>query len=178
MKKLTRIERMKLINVVKELIYSKFPSSVVIWCGTGTPSDNYQDNTEVFEAYMITDEDFEDFVELKWKIRREINMETGVTISIRDLTPEETKEFRSTEYETGLQLKYVWRTCHYKVGFDVKQQNESSVTSSEVLKLAEWKRKKVDSAMLPDDPAEVWPRSPSLSNKDLVTQIPDLAKAA
>ncbi len=131
--------RSKLIQAVKQMIYAEFPNSVVIWRGTGTPSDDYQDDTEVFEVYMIPVKDYEEFVDLKWMIRRKISEKAGVNISIRDLTPEETKEYRLEEYKTGLKQKHVWRTGSHRVGFTIKPQDEEFGVSGSESKLAECK---------------------------------------
>lgn len=87
-----------IIARVRKEINNRFPDSVVVWIGTGTPSDNYEDNTEVFDAYMIPEGSYEDFVELEWKLRDEIFQYFGINISIRDLTPEETKKYRWEQY--------------------------------------------------------------------------------
>jgi len=81
-------------------IEKAFPGSIVVWLGTGCPDDNFQDDTERFEAYMIPREDtrrFEDFV---WQLYLELGKPNGFAIMVHDLDPETTEKYRQDEYLT------------------------------------------------------------------------------
>ncbi len=104
-------KRVRLIRQIADRIERAFPgseevpASVVIWRNTGTASDDFQDDTEVFEAYMIPEEDYERFVLLTWELSREIAHPNGFSIMVHDLTPDETREYRWEEYRRELRRR-------------------------------------------------------------------------
>jgi hypothetical protein len=88
-------------NLLKEVvsrIEAEFPGSLVVWTGTGSPDDDYQDDTEWFEAYMIQDNDLARFEEFTWQLNEEIAEPNGFAIMVHGLNPEITLQYRLEEY--------------------------------------------------------------------------------
>ncbi len=91
-------ERKENIEKIKSLIEHVFTGSIVRRTGTGCPDDDYSDDTEVFEAYMIEDEDLERFKDFVWKMNKEIAEPGGFSIMVHSLNPEDTNEYRREQY--------------------------------------------------------------------------------
>lgn len=98
--KLMLPEREEMIEKIKSLIEHVFTGSIVRRTGTGCPDDDYSDNTEVFEAYMIEDEDLERFKDFVWKMNKEIAEPGGFSIMVHSLNPEDTNEYRLEHYNS------------------------------------------------------------------------------
>ena len=98
----SKIDRQEIIKEIIYLIEHEFEGVTAVWIGRGTPSDNFSDDTEVFEAYMVEDKLYDQFVEFKWQLRAKIARPLGFSIVIHDLNPAETKEYRWTEYKNCL----------------------------------------------------------------------------
>ena len=86
--------RQEIINRIE----AEFPGSIVIWIGTGSPSDDYRDNTEQFEALMIKDEDYKRFVLFAAERNKEIAEPNGFSIAVDAINPELTKDYRWDQY--------------------------------------------------------------------------------
>jgi len=98
-------KRMDHIRAVIDRIEREFPGSLVIWRNTGTASDHFEDDTEVFEAYMIREEDYERFVRFTWVLMDEIATPNGFSIMIHDLSPDQTRKYRWEEYRAEKQRR-------------------------------------------------------------------------
>ncbi len=91
--------REKLRQEIIKRIEEAFPGSVVAWLGNGSPDDNYNDDSEQFEAYMIAEKDsirFQDFV---WDLYLEFGKPNGFSIMVFDLDPDATVKYRYKEYQ-------------------------------------------------------------------------------
>lgn len=100
-----RTERERLRQEIIQRIENAFPGAIVRWVSNGSPDDDYIDDTERFEAYMIVEEDsgkFEDFV---WDLHIEIGKPNGFSLMVHDLDPETTNQYRSAEYEVEKQRR-------------------------------------------------------------------------
>jgi hypothetical protein len=99
--KSNRKNRELLIGQIIEHLESEFPGVIVAWRNTGTYGDDFKDDTEVFEAYMVGEEIYDDFTDFVWKMADLYAYPNGFSIMIHDLTPEETKEYRWEEYQSA-----------------------------------------------------------------------------
>ena len=91
-------DRQSLRRKVIEAIEDNFKGSVVLWCGSGLPDDEY-DETEQFEALWITDEDYERFENFVSELEESLAIPNGYTIMVHSLSPEATKKYRLKEYQ-------------------------------------------------------------------------------
>ena len=92
-------QRQDIINEVIKRIEAEFEGVIVVHFGTGTPSDEYQDDTESFEAFMVKDEVLEQFDHFTWDLNENLTeREYGFSISVDALNPEITQQYRSQEY--------------------------------------------------------------------------------
>ncbi len=94
-----KIERHDFIKEIINRIEANFENSVVIWCGTGSPDEDF-DETEIFEALWIPYEEyarFEDFVD---ELEENYAEPNGFSIMVHGLSPKVTKELRWDEYQT------------------------------------------------------------------------------
>lgn len=111
-------ERKEIIEKIKSLVEDAFSGSIVRRIGTGCPDDDYSDDTEVFEAYMIEDEDLELFKDFVWKMNKENAEPGGFSIMVHTLNPEDTKEYRLEQYnnekEKRLFSYYIFVTSERK----------------------------------------------------------------
>jgi hypothetical protein len=90
--------RHRIRREIIDRLEAEFPDSIVIWIGTGSPSDDYRDDTEQFEALMIKDEDFKRFVLFTAKLEEELAEPNGFFINVDSINPELTKEYRLEQY--------------------------------------------------------------------------------
>ena len=92
-------DRHRIRHEIIRRIEAEFPGSIVIWVGNGSPSDDYRDDTEQFEALMVKDEDFKRFVLFTAKLEEELAEPDGFFINVDSINPELTREYRWGRYE-------------------------------------------------------------------------------
>ena len=107
LKKLKKEDRDDIIKEVIKRIEEAFEGSVVVWLGNGTPSDEYKDDTESFEAFMIKDNELERFIDFTWDLNESFTEPLGFLISVDALNPETTLKFRRAEYDEGRKRKII-----------------------------------------------------------------------
>ncbi len=103
-------KRKRVIDEVIKRIEAAFEGSIVVHTGTGTPSDEYRDDTESFEAFMIEDDDLERFIDFEWELNENYTEPLGVTISVDALNPEVTMKYRRDEYNAAIKAKEALKT--------------------------------------------------------------------
>jgi len=91
-------DRHRIRQEIIDRIEDEFLGSIVVWIGTGSPSDDYRDDTEQFEALMVKDEDFKRFVLFTAKLEEELAEPNGFFINVDSINPELTKEYRLEQY--------------------------------------------------------------------------------
>jgi hypothetical protein len=87
------------IKKIIERIENKFPGSAVVWIGSGSPDQDFSDNSEMFEALKIEDRDYEEFVNFTWELELDIKEKTGYSLIVLAVNPENTMKFRKEVYE-------------------------------------------------------------------------------
>ena len=103
--KSNREKRESIIKKIIEQIEKKFIGVIVVWRNTGTYGDDFKDDTEVFEAYMVKEEIFDKFTDFVWKMADTYAYPNGFSIMVHDLTPEETREYRWSEYQAAIDAR-------------------------------------------------------------------------
>lgn len=89
-------------NLRKEIISrieAEFPGVVVASLGSGSPDDDFKDNTERFEAYMVPDRVLGRLMDFIRKLSREVAKPCGFSLMVHTLDPDVTTDFRLEEYE-------------------------------------------------------------------------------
>jgi hypothetical protein len=85
------ISRSQLIKEIISRIEEDFPQAVVVPTHEGYPEQTPKgSHVQVFEAYGIPENQYERFVELVRKLRRNIARPNGYSIVVHDLTMQET----------------------------------------------------------------------------------------
>jgi hypothetical protein len=98
--KLKEIDRDQLRKEIVSRIEAEFaPDVIAHWVGTGCPDDDFKDDTERFEAYMVEGRDLERFIHFVRLLRKEIGKPHGFSIMVHPLNAENTTNFHLKEYE-------------------------------------------------------------------------------
>jgi len=103
--KLNRGKRESCIKKIIERIEHKFAGVIAVWRNTGTYGDDFKDDTEVFEAYMVKEEDYDEFTDFVWEMADTYAYPNGFSIMVHDLTPDETREYRGREYQAAIDAR-------------------------------------------------------------------------
>ncbi|MCD6217241.1 hypothetical protein J7L05_05205 [bacterium] len=100
----SRISKEKLIAQVIQRIESEFTESIVVWTGTGCPDEDF-DYVDGFEAFWITDDNYERFEDFVWELEENLANPNGYSIMVHCLSPEATKKCRLKEYQEEKYLR-------------------------------------------------------------------------
>ena len=122
------INRESIRQEIKNRIQVEFPGSLVIHFGTGSPGDDYNDDTEQFEALMVEDEDFKRFVLFTAKLEEELAEPNGFFINVDSINPELTMKYRREEYENEIRKRESGKKQNYQT---VALQNRVNSTWDE-----------------------------------------------